>query len=296
MGVGEVEVCFASGGERVFGTLRRPAGRTRRPAAILIHGFGSFRDELTGFVEMAEKLSAAGIGSLRLDMRGCGKSGVRGRMHPMGDWIVDIRSGVSFLETLPWIAPNRIGVVGMSMGGGAACITAALDRRLKAVAALAPVCDGEAWFRHLWTSSVGESGWRDFLASIAEDRRGRTLRRRSRVVGVPDALACKPDNRRAFLSMAKTYPAFLERIPLSAVDSAMLVRAVPLAPLIAPRPLLVIHSRADESVPVAQAEALAAAAQCARLILIDDSPHCFWIGDQSQRVQQETVDWLGEQL
>jgi len=97
--------------------------------------------------------------------------------------------------------------------------------------------------------------------------------------------------------MAKTYPAFLRRITLSAVDSAMLVRAVPLVPLIAPRPLLIIHSRADSSVPVAQAEALAAAAlPPARLILLDDSPHCFWISDQSQRVQREAVDWLQEHL
>lgn len=296
MGASEVEVSFVSGGERVFGTLRRSMGRGQRPAAILAHGFGSFRDELTGFVEMADQLAALGIASLRLDMRGCGISGVRGRMHPMWDWVADLRNGVSFLETQPGIAADRIGVVGMSMGGGTACITAALDDRLKVVVALAPVADGEAWFRHLWTSSLGEARWRGFLNEIAEDRRRRALKGRSRVVNVVDAMAYKADDRRAFLSMAKTYPAFLKRIALSAVDSAMLVRAIPLAPLIAPRPLLIIHSRTDGSVPVAQAEALAAAAPSARLILIDDSPHCFWIADQSERVQQESVDWLAERL
>ncbi|MGO8800834.1 MAG: alpha/beta fold hydrolase [Roseiarcus sp.] len=296
MDVGEVEVSFASGGGRVYGTLRRPAGRGRRPAAILVHGFGSFRDELTGFVGIAGKLAAVGVASLRLDMRGCGKSGVRGQMHPMWDWVADLRNAVSFLETLPGIAADRVGVVGMSMGGGAACVAAALDERLKAVVALAPVTDGEGWFRHLWTTSLGEGRWRGFLDAIAEDRRLGALKGRSRMVNVLDAMAYKPDDRRAFLSMAKTYPAFLKRIALSAVDSAMLLRAIPLAPLIAPRPLLIIHSRADASVPVAQAEALAAAAPSSRLLLLDDSPHCFWISDQSERVQQESVDWLGERL
>jgi dipeptidyl aminopeptidase/acylaminoacyl peptidase len=298
MSAGEVEVSFASGGERVFGTLRQPVGRGRRPAAIFVHGFGSFRDELTGFVGVAHKLAAVGIASLRLDMRGCGKSGARGFMHPMWDWIADIRNGVSLLETLPGIAGDRIGIVGMSMGGGTACIAAALDNRLKVVVALAPVTDGEGWFRHLWTTSLGERRWRGFLAEIAEDRRRRALKGRSRVVNVLDAMAYQADDRRAFLAMAKAYPAFLKRIALSAVDSAMLVRAAPFAPLIAPRPLLIIHSRADGSVPVAQAEALAAAAQpsSSRLLLIDDSPHCFWIADQSERVQQESVDWLRERL
>ncbi len=293
----EVEVAFASGGGRVFGTLRRAAGQGLRPAAILAHGFGSFRDELTGFVELARKLAGAGIASLRLDMRGCGESGESGFMRPMFDWVEDVRNAASFLETAPGIAADRIGVVGMSMGGGVACIAAALDGRLKAVVALAPVTDGEAWFRHLWTTAHDELRWRGFLAEIAEDRRRRALKGRSRVVNVLDAMAYLPDDRRAFLAMAKTYPSFLKHIALSAVDSAMLVRAVPFVPLIAPRPLLIIHGRRDGSVPLAQAEALAAAAlPPARLIVLDDSPHCFWISDQSERVQQETVDWLREHL
>jgi pimeloyl-ACP methyl ester carboxylesterase len=185
----------------------------------------------------------------------------------------------------------------MSMGGGAPCVAAALATRLKAVAALAPVADGEAWLHHLWTDSRGEDAWREFLASIAEDRPRRALESRSRVVDVLDAMAYRPDDRLAFLSMAETYPAFLTRIPLSSVDSVMLVRAIPLAPLIAPRPLLIIHSRADGSVPVEQAEALAAATRhFSRLVLIDNSPHCFWIGDQSERVRRESADWLREQL
>ena len=293
----EVEVAFSSGGGRVFGTFRRAEGQGLRPAVILAHGFGSFRDELTGFVELAQKLAAAGVASLRLDMRGCGKSGARGVMHPMWDWVEDVRSAASFLESSPSIAADRIGVAGMSMGGGVACIAAALDRRLKAVVALAPVTDGERWFRHLWTTAHDEPRWQGFLAEIAEDRKRRALKGRSRVVHVLDAMAYQPDDRQAFLAMSKAYPEFLKRIALSAVDSAMLVRAVPLAPLIAPRPLLIIHSRADSSVPVAQAEALAEAARPpVRLVLLDNSPHCFWISDQSERVQREAVDWLQEHL
>lgn len=66
------------------------------------------------------------------------------------DWVEDLRQAVSFLQTLPTIAPDRIGVVGMSMGGGVACIAAGIDERLRVIVALAPVVDGQDWFRHLW--------------------------------------------------------------------------------------------------------------------------------------------------
>jgi uncharacterized protein len=293
----ESEVWFRSDDTRIYGTLCQPASSDRSPAAVLAHGFGSFRDELTGFVELAGRLAEAGIASLRMDMRGCGRSGTRGLMHPIWDWVNDVRQAVSFLETLPTVRPDRIGVVGMSMGGGVACTAAAVDARLRVVVALAPVVDGEWWFRHLWSTSRGEAEWQAFQERIASDRCSRAKGSRPASVPVLDAMAYTSADRSAFLEMAEKYPAFLRRIRLSAIDSVLRVRAVPLAPLIAPRPILIVHSRTDTSVPVQQAEELYAAARDPRLlVLLDDSPHCFWIGNQSQRVQEETVSWLKKYL
>jgi len=295
--IATTDVTFRCNSAEIHGTLRHASGAGRRPLAILVHGFGSFRDELTGFVELADRLSASGIASLRFDARGCGQSGTRGHTHPAWDWIEDIAAAASFAETLPGIAADRMGIVGMSMGGGTAVIAAALDSRLKAIVALAPVTDGEAWFRHLWTNSKGAEGWASFQAQIAEDRRCRALTGGAQMVDVLDAMAYADADRHAFLEIAKTYPAFLHQISLSSIDSAMRIRAVPMASLIAPRPLLIIHSRADGSVPVEQAQALAAASgEPSRLLLLDHSPHCFWIGEDSARVQDETQAWLERHL
>lgn len=293
----ESEISFYSEGVRISGTLHQPARSGQWPAVILIHGFGAFRDELTGFVELAARLGRAGFASLRCDMRGCGRSGVRGMMHPIWDWVEDVHSAVSFLEALPLIVPDRIGVVGMSMGGGVACTAAALDARLRVVVALAPVVDGERWFRHLWTGSCGEEEWQKFKRRLATDRCAQMEGERSASIPIFEAMAYGPQDRRAFLDIVKRYPAFLRRLRLSAVESAVRVRVVPLVPLIAPRPILIVHSRNDTSVPVEQAETLYAAACPPRLLIVlDDSPHCFWIGNQSQRVQEETVKWLQEYL
>ena len=75
----EADIGFLSGGRSIHGTLRRAEGSA---AALLVHGFGSFRDELTGYIELADRLAAVGISSLRIDMSGCGESGIRGTMKP----------------------------------------------------------------------------------------------------------------------------------------------------------------------------------------------------------------------
>jgi alpha-beta hydrolase superfamily lysophospholipase len=59
--------------------------------------------KLTGFVELAQRMAQTGLVSLRIDMRGCGRSGIPGVMHPW-DWVEDLRQAVSFLQTLPTIA------------------------------------------------------------------------------------------------------------------------------------------------------------------------------------------------
>jgi pimeloyl-ACP methyl ester carboxylesterase len=293
----ESEVVLQSGSDRIHATFAHGRARGRRPAAVLVHGFGAFRDELTGFSEMAAKLADAGISSLRPDMRGCGKSGSRGLMQPMWDWVEDVRAAISWLEVQSEVEPERIGVIGMSMGGGVACTTAAFDRRIKAVVALAPVVDGEAWLRHLWMSARGEEAWHDFRAAVAEDRQRRALKKRSRMVRVEDVLAFTPLDRKNFLKMARDYPQFLRRVALSAADSVMRTDVVPLAPMIAPRPLLVVHSTADSVVPPTQGRALARAAKKpVELLLVDDSPHCFWISPESERVQLASVDWLAAHL
>jgi fermentation-respiration switch protein FrsA (DUF1100 family) len=64
---------------------------------------------------------------------------------------------------------RRIGIWGASFGGGIVIMTAALDRRVRAVVAVAPVVSGRKWIRWLW----GGPRFEQLADLIEQDRRRR---------------------------------------------------------------------------------------------------------------------------
>ncbi|MEM2914076.1 MAG: alpha/beta hydrolase [Candidatus Bathyarchaeia archaeon] len=294
----EEEVQLHAYGTPIFGTFRKGEFEGEKgPAVLLIHGYSSFRDELTGFVELAELLSKNGISSLRIDMRGCGESPRRGELHPFPDWIVDSFAAISYLEGRGDVDNKRIGVIGMSVGGGTAIYAAALDKRVKAVVALAPVADGEWWLRNLWSKNRGMDSWKDFSLRVALDQRNQSLTGRSEWVHISEILAFQKDSDVGHAAIMKKYPQFLRLVPLSSAYSLFKFKPIDLVHKVSPCPLLIVHSVDDESVPVEQAKQLYAnAGEIKELILVEGSPHCFWIGSRNKEVQSESLEWMKKYL
>jgi uncharacterized protein len=79
-------------------------------AVILLHGCNSDRQAVVQHVEF---LSRAGFGVLLMDERGCGASG-----GFTGGWrdAEDIPVAIKFLQSLPDVEPNHIGILGVSTG------------------------------------------------------------------------------------------------------------------------------------------------------------------------------------
>jgi pimeloyl-ACP methyl ester carboxylesterase len=142
----------------VAGTLRRPDGATASspaPAVVMLHGFGSSKDEVGNmYARLADALAAQGVGSLRIDFRGFGKSDGDTGFSTMAGQVEDAEAAYAYLAGLDWVDPQRVGVIGFSLGGGVAMITAGTHPE---------------WFGSLVTwSSVGDM-LADITASVGEE-------------------------------------------------------------------------------------------------------------------------------
>ena len=96
-------------------------------AALVLHGAGSTRSAV---LSHGVVLARHGYGVLMLDTRGHGRS--EGRAMDFG-WFgdPDIHAAASFLARRADVDPERIGVVGLSMGGEQAIAAAGTDPRIK---------------------------------------------------------------------------------------------------------------------------------------------------------------------
>ena len=96
---------------------------TNDAAVVLLHGAGSTRSDV---LDEAAVLARHGFGVLLLDARGHGESG--GRAMDFG-WHgdADIAAATRYLAGRPDVDRERIGVVGMSMGGEEALGASATD-------------------------------------------------------------------------------------------------------------------------------------------------------------------------
>lgn len=127
---------FAVDGVTLVGELRVPEGTGPRPALVLTGPFTGVRDQVTGLY--AERLAERGYVTLAFDHRNWGESGGEPRCHedPQGK-LHDLRAAVSFLRARPEVDGDRIGAVGICLGGGYALKFAAFDPRVKAFAGIA---------------------------------------------------------------------------------------------------------------------------------------------------------------
>ena len=113
-------------GEKLFGIFHRPLTGSPFPAVLICHGLAGHK---TGryrvYVELAEQLTAHGIGALRIDFRGSGDSeGAFADMTLSGE-VSDAILAMKWVQTQAEVDSGRVGIFGRSLGGTVAVITAA---------------------------------------------------------------------------------------------------------------------------------------------------------------------------
>lgn len=129
------------GGIKLRGWLFTPPGAGRHPAITMAHGYAGIKQH--GLEPFARAFAEAGFVVLLHDHRGFGASEGLPR-HDIDPWrqIADWRRAISFLESLDFVDPARIGLWGTSYAGGHAIVLGATDRRLRCVVAQVPTISG----------------------------------------------------------------------------------------------------------------------------------------------------------
>ena len=107
----------------IKGTLTTPDTGATGPAVVMLHGFGSSRDEVGGlFAMQAAALAAEGITSLRIDFRGYGESAGDMADTTLEGMLADAAAARTYLVGIDGVDPARIGVVGYSFGAAIAML------------------------------------------------------------------------------------------------------------------------------------------------------------------------------
>jgi dienelactone hydrolase len=129
------QVVFTSAGARMFGVLYEPSGPGPNPTTIVLHGFPGDERNL----DLAQAIRRSGWNALFFHYRGAwGSEGEFGFVHVLEDVraVVDTISEPGFASAHR-IDPGRIALVGHSMGGFAALLSASEIEGVDCVASLA---------------------------------------------------------------------------------------------------------------------------------------------------------------
>lgn len=107
-------------------TLNVPDGAVGAPAVLMLHGFGSSKDEVGNmYAREAAALAEKGVASLRISFEGFGKSDGDTGETTVDQQLADALIAADYLASIPQIDRNKLGILGFSLGGGIAILATA---------------------------------------------------------------------------------------------------------------------------------------------------------------------------
>lgn len=281
----EEKISFQSDGLKIAALLDLPPDYKRgerRPAFIVLHGFGGNKDG-QGQSVVAKQFAEWGYVTLRIDFRGCGDSeGERGRIICL-DQVADARNALSFLAGRDEVDPERIALVGSSFGAAVAVFTGGADRRVAAVISCGGWGDGERKFRG---QHPAPEAWAKFANMLEEGKRHRERTGKSLMVPRYDIVPI-PEKLRNRMSHGS-----IMEFPAETAQSMNDFRADDQIGNLSPRPVLLLHSANDSVTPTYESiEMFKRARQPAELHLLSDVDH-FTFSEENPRLTNIVRDWL----
>jgi hypothetical protein len=284
---------FYSQGAVVRGEFLSPDAAGKHPALVFCHGFGGIRQMFLN--DFARYFADAGYACLTFDYRGFGDSeGERGRLMPL-EQVQDILNAVTFTAAQPEVDEDRIGLYGISFGGGNAVYAAGIDPRVRAAITVVGFGDGARWMRSIrryWE-------WLEFLKAIEQDRIQRVLSGRSALLDPNEVLIRDPESLANEENLRKQYPERAQwKLTLEMAEAIVNFSPESVAHRISPRALLVIAAADDGLIPVEEAlSVFEKAGEHKRLVMYEGlAHHDLYRVNVLPGVLRTVQSWLEERL
>lgn len=281
----ETDVIIVSNDVEISGVLHRPDSLSpgdKRPAVITIHGFGG--SKIDGSMRaVSEALCGWGYIVLRLDMRGCGKSGgTRGRIIAM-EQVADVGTAIGWLREQGSVDAENILLLGDSMGGAIALYTGSTDPRVAGVISAGGWGNGA---RKLEGQHPGPGQWDKFLEMLERGRQHKEKTGESMMVSRFDIVPI-PQHMRAQLP-----PDAIMEFPVDTAQSIYDFMPINFLGQLAPRPLLLMHASKDVVTPtVSSIEVFEHAGLPVDLVLLSGLDH-FPLASGNARIYGALKGWL----
>jgi uncharacterized protein len=223
------------------------------PTVVLQHGFSAVKE--MHLDDYAEVFAAAGLACLVYDHPGFGASDpVPGTPRlEIDPWqqIRFVSHAVTYAQSRDDVDAARIGLWGSSYGAANAYVTAAIDRRIKAIVGQVPLVTGSLSFTQL----VRIDQWAATEEMFAADRLARLRGERPAMVPVVDAdprapsALPTPDSYAWFTATAeKRAPSWRNEVTLRSLEYFRGYEPGDFIPKISPTPLLMVVAPGDRLV------------------------------------------------
>ncbi len=282
------------------GHLRVPTDRDGPVPAIVFTGpFTGVKEQVAG--QYAERLAERGFATLAFDHRNFGASDGHRRQHedPAGK-LADLSAATSFLVGHDAIDADRIGCVGICMGGGYALKHSAFDRRIKALAVVAAAFNDPKVMR----TGIGAEGYRQMMSDFAD------VASREHATGEIDVIkAVSDDGEDAAMPGAEPFeyygtersaaPGWKNEMTRLSVRELLTTDLAIGADFIGPTPTLIVHGRTDGFCsPEGAQDAFDRIEGTKELMWLDTTNHID-LYDQSDYVDpaiDRITEWMAEYL
>jgi uncharacterized protein len=289
------QVEFFSDGVCVRGLLRLPDTLPSQLLPGIVQGPGWLGlAEAKTYEAWHQGLTDAGYAVLAFNYRGFGNSdGERGWVRP--EWqLEDILNAITFLEGRDEVDPRRMGTYGIGgTGGGNAIMAAAVDQRVRCVAAQSVVADGADWLHRMRR----EYEWVELLERVAADRQRWVQEGTGEKVDPREELMVATPERKTVGPKKDVDAKLTEQFFLRSAEYLMRYRPIDYVHRIAPRALLMTSVEDDVVTPADHAVALYERAGAPKkLIHQRETSHYRSYTDNYPVLMPQIVDWYDRYL